>query len=239
MRGWQRRLAERIGCCPRRNGNMPREPGRRQRSQPDGRSRPIRPISTANSTYGGSAYGVYRGKTIEVGSLNKPNAFGLHDMHGNVWEWVQDCYKDTYAGAPSDGSSVVRVRASCSRVLRGGSWYMTSAVPPLRLPHRTPSRSTATTTSASELPERFSLLQRDGSYGLCAHDWSPGARAPPAAVASTLKSQRAARQCRARAAGSRRRGARGSRRRGRAPFRAACGTRRGRSRRCRTASGAR
>jgi formylglycine-generating enzyme required for sulfatase activity len=74
-----------------------------------------------NSTYGGSAKGVFRQKTIEVGSLNKPNAFGLHDMHGNVWEWVQDCYQDTYAGAPSDGRAVADT-SSCSRVLRGGSW---------------------------------------------------------------------------------------------------------------------
>jgi formylglycine-generating enzyme required for sulfatase activity len=73
-----------------------------------------------NSTYDGSGRGVYRQKTIEVGSLNKPNAFGLHDMHGNVWEWVQDCYQDNYNGAPTDGSA--KSSASCGfRVLRGGS----------------------------------------------------------------------------------------------------------------------
>jgi formylglycine-generating enzyme required for sulfatase activity len=72
-------------------------------------------------TYGGSAKGVNRGKTIDVGSLNKPNAFGLHDMHGNVWEWVADCYQDSYSGAPVDGSATVT--AGCtSRVVRGGSW---------------------------------------------------------------------------------------------------------------------
>lgn len=50
-----------------------------------------------------------------------PNAFGLHDMHGNVWEWVEDCYKDSYGGAPTDGSAVTS--GSCRRhVLRGGSW---------------------------------------------------------------------------------------------------------------------
>jgi formylglycine-generating enzyme required for sulfatase activity len=72
-------------------------------------------------TYGGSASGVNRGKTVEVGSLNKPNAFGLHDMHGNVWEWVEDCYQATYAGASSDGRASADV-APCYRVLRGGSW---------------------------------------------------------------------------------------------------------------------
>ena len=42
-------------------------------------------------------------------------------MHGNVWEWVEDCYQDNYNGAPTDGSA--KSSASCgSRVLRGGSW---------------------------------------------------------------------------------------------------------------------
>jgi formylglycine-generating enzyme required for sulfatase activity len=65
---------------------------------------------------------VYSGKsgTASVGSF-PPNSFGLHDTHGNLWEWVQDCYKKNYEGLPSDGSawqpSVCR-----SRVLRGGSW---------------------------------------------------------------------------------------------------------------------
>jgi formylglycine-generating enzyme required for sulfatase activity len=59
-------------------------------------------------------------KTAEVGSF-PPNAWGLHDMHGNVWEWVEDCYQDSYNGAPSNGSA--RSPPNCSlRVLRGGSW---------------------------------------------------------------------------------------------------------------------
>ncbi len=62
----------------------------------------------------------YRKETIEVGAL-PANAFGLHDMHGNVWEWVQDCFKDGYAGAPSDGSAAADA-AGCTRVLRGGAW---------------------------------------------------------------------------------------------------------------------
>ena len=61
-------------------------------------------------------------QTAPVGSF-KPNAFGLYDMHGNVWQWVQDCWHDTYQGAPTDGSAWV---TSCTdgsrRVLRGGSW---------------------------------------------------------------------------------------------------------------------
>jgi formylglycine-generating enzyme required for sulfatase activity len=59
--------------------------------------------------------------TAPVGSFGA-NGFGLHDMHGNVWEWVEDCYKENYSGAPADGSSFINQSCS-SRVLRGGSWY--------------------------------------------------------------------------------------------------------------------
>jgi formylglycine-generating enzyme required for sulfatase activity len=50
------------------------------------------------------------------------NAFGLHDMHGNLWEWVQDVWHDNYAGAPSDGSAWMSGGDPARRVLRGGSW---------------------------------------------------------------------------------------------------------------------
>lgn len=74
----------------------------------------------ANFRYGNGPQGIYRQKTLDVGSLPR-NAFGLHDMHGNVWEWVEDCYKDSYAGAPTDGSPVTA--ANCTlRILRGGAW---------------------------------------------------------------------------------------------------------------------
>jgi formylglycine-generating enzyme required for sulfatase activity len=60
------------------------------------------------------------GRTHPVGQ-KEPNAFGLHDVLGNVWEWVQDCYQHSYSGAPTDGSA--RIESDCSRrVLRGGSW---------------------------------------------------------------------------------------------------------------------
>ena len=58
--------------------------------------------------------------TAPVGSFSA-NAWGLHDMHGNVWEWVQDCYSNTYAGVPTDGSASISENCS-QRVLRGGSW---------------------------------------------------------------------------------------------------------------------
>jgi formylglycine-generating enzyme required for sulfatase activity len=62
-----------------------------------------------------------RQKTMPVGSF-PPNAFGLHDMHGNVSEWVEDCFHNDYtAKAPVDGSAWVE--GNCTgRVLRGGSW---------------------------------------------------------------------------------------------------------------------
>ena len=51
-----------------------------------------------------------------------PNAYGLHDMHGNVFEWVQDCWNATYDGAPTDGAA--RADGDCaSREMRGGSWF--------------------------------------------------------------------------------------------------------------------
>jgi formylglycine-generating enzyme required for sulfatase activity len=50
-----------------------------------------------------------------------PNDWGLYDMHGNVWEWCQDWYHDSYAGAPADGSAWEST-AGGTRVLRGGSW---------------------------------------------------------------------------------------------------------------------
>ena len=60
-------------------------------------------------------------ETAPVGSF-AANGFGLHDMHGNVYEWVEDCWNGSYAGAPSDGSAWES--GDCSqRVLRGGSWY--------------------------------------------------------------------------------------------------------------------
>lgn len=59
-------------------------------------------------------------RSTEVGAY-PPNPWGLCDMHGNVWDWVEDCWNESYAGAPDDGSAWTS--GDCSRrVLRGGSW---------------------------------------------------------------------------------------------------------------------
>ena len=63
------------------------------------------------------------GKTHPVGQ-KQPNSWGLHDVHGNVWEWVEDCWHNSYKGAPDDGSVWGEEElGNCERrVVRGASW---------------------------------------------------------------------------------------------------------------------
>ena len=77
-------------------------------------------------TYGNAPKGLFREQTIDVGTF-PPNAFGLYDMHGNVWEWCSDKWNNGYNGAPTDGSSWETGRSgevlvNGYRLLRGGSW---------------------------------------------------------------------------------------------------------------------
>jgi hypothetical protein len=68
--------------------------------------------------------GIRGSKTSEVGMF-EPNAFGLYDMAGNVWQWVQDCYHSDYDGAPTDGSAWITGGDCERRVVRGGAFDST------------------------------------------------------------------------------------------------------------------
>ena len=71
-------------------------------------------------TYASEPKGQSKGETTPVGQF-PPNAFGLYDMHGNVWEWCQDTRHDNYNGAPKDGGAWID-NDNHPRLLRGGSW---------------------------------------------------------------------------------------------------------------------
>jgi formylglycine-generating enzyme required for sulfatase activity len=76
------------------------------------------------TTYGGSPVGEFRMKPLPVDSF-EPNPWGLYQVHGNVADWVEDCWNESYKGAPADGSAWTT--GDCTgtvggRVLRGGRW---------------------------------------------------------------------------------------------------------------------
>ena len=72
-------------------------------------------VTSENANFGGNV-----GRTSEVGSY-PASPFRLYDMHGNIWEWVEDRWHDTYEGAPDQGSAWIEGKHS-GRVVRGGSW---------------------------------------------------------------------------------------------------------------------
>ncbi|BAY27396.1 hypothetical protein NIES2100_72200 [Calothrix sp. NIES-2100] len=83
----------------------------------------------ATKTYGAGVKGTYRKETTEVGSFKVANAFGLYDMHGNLWEWCLDDWHSNYEGAPTDSSAWFNDNNNLSQkqgiaLLRGGSWIV-------------------------------------------------------------------------------------------------------------------
>ena len=112
---------------------LSRETGERYRLPSEAEWEYVARAGTETSYHWGDAIGRNRancrgcgsrqegGQTSPVGSFS-PNAFGLHDVHGNVWEWVEDCWDGGYSGAPRDGGASTPGGDCSRRVLRGGSW---------------------------------------------------------------------------------------------------------------------
>jgi formylglycine-generating enzyme required for sulfatase activity len=78
-------------------------------------------IGKGNANCNGCGSDSDKKRTAPVGQF-PANKFGVHDMHGNVWEWVEDCFHENYNGAPTDGSAWNTGNCG-TRVVRGGSWY--------------------------------------------------------------------------------------------------------------------
>ncbi|MCZ8104563.1 MAG: formylglycine-generating enzyme family protein, partial [Burkholderiales bacterium] len=76
----------------------------------------------ATETYADEPTGEYRQQTTPVGQF-PPNAFGLYDMHGNVWEWCADTWHDNYKDAPRNGSAWTKNGDDNRSQIRGGSWF--------------------------------------------------------------------------------------------------------------------
>ncbi|NJN61304.1 MAG: formylglycine-generating enzyme family protein [Coleofasciculaceae cyanobacterium RL_1_1] len=78
---------------------------------------------TWKPVYGEGRKGEYREQTVDVGSL-PANLWGLHETHGNVWEWCEDDWHDGYKDAPTEGRAWTEEnRTETRKLLRGGSWY--------------------------------------------------------------------------------------------------------------------
>jgi formylglycine-generating enzyme required for sulfatase activity len=85
-------------------------------------------ITTELANHSGYIYadeqqGLYRGETTPVNQF-RPNAFGLYDVHANVWEWCADHWRNNYEGAPRDGSAWINSNQNSLCVLHGGSWFI-------------------------------------------------------------------------------------------------------------------
>jgi formylglycine-generating enzyme required for sulfatase activity len=76
-----------------------------------------------NYTYNDGKPGIYRHGTTPIDTFGTVNAFGLSDLHGNVWEWCADSWHENYQGAPRDGQAWEDSEGGTYRMLRGGAWY--------------------------------------------------------------------------------------------------------------------
>lgn len=139
--GSPRRLANPTVCCRRASASTSH--GREQQHRFGGaqRSRRARRTTTGSTpTKGGGAKGEYRRQTVAVDSF-EPNPWGLYNVHGNVWEWTEDCWNKSNNGNPGDGGARTTGSEDCGvRVLRGGSWIFGPRF--LRSAARFPSGST-------------------------------------------------------------------------------------------------
>ena len=120
--GCQQSRASLTGCCRSRNGNT-------QPNQRHARTFILAiwlPRSTQITMRSHNDYlstdSITRGETLPVGSF-QPNEFGLHDLHGNVFEWTEDCWHENYERAPRNGQAWTTGGDCSLRVIRGGSWF--------------------------------------------------------------------------------------------------------------------
>jgi formylglycine-generating enzyme required for sulfatase activity len=71
---------------------------------------------------GGGGKGESRQRTVKIDTF-EPNPWGLYNVHGNVWDWTEDCWAVGHAGNPRNGSARTAVETCSQRTMRGGSWY--------------------------------------------------------------------------------------------------------------------